>query len=357
MLYISRCVGRDKWGVVDTDDYVEEVVDKKQLNDIVLVKGIDIAGVTVGSGRISGKYGAGARGTYIRNVEVYQNPEYATRASAKAALLYGVDIKTSGKQIVSISVPGGLRKKLVKLRLSDFGESCGAHVLEQIVVGEHELLMLVMDDKIKITQKTFDGISLQYRVVIDLSEVTDRKTVERVYTCENFKTGASNLDIYIQDEIERLDFYKGVGILTRGVGQYSGTFRMSDLLRSPESTQAELEDYFGKSFLDLSNEPIALKTHPSVGLQIQNFVSQGSTREFMNLYKSGKLSWEYVKAHGRSVLYVLRDVTTMNRNTLQRFENYVTWFDATKELRQAYTRLCVRTIQWFNDYTSKKGWA
>ena len=90
MLYISRCVGREKWGVVDTDDYVETIVDRKQLYEACLVDGLDIKGVVLGSGRVAGRYGPAVRGTYIRSIEVYQNPEFLTRSQAKAALLYGV---------------------------------------------------------------------------------------------------------------------------------------------------------------------------------------------------------------------------------------------------------------------------
>lgn len=359
MLYVSRIVGRNKWAVMDTDDYTETIVDHKGLYEAVITNGLKIEGVTVNRGLFTDRVSKmQVERTYIDDVTVYQNPAYVKIKNAKTAVLYGVDITMSGDTIVGISVKDKLLTKKVRLRLSDYGVACSGHILSELEIKTSSVLVLVMDDKVKIRRNTFVGItSMCGSVYIDVTEVKNKAQLQNVYFCDGFRGGPDIYELYIIDSEERLDFYKAVSILNNGPGIHSANTRILDSFRSPEITCQYLIENFKDEFIALVDSEISLKGLPSDGSWIDIFVNSSNVVAFRHLYNANKLDYGACLNVSNKVIWILRTVSTLNSRALNRFENYVRYFEPTTELRQAWMRLCINTVNWFTEYGRQKGWA
>lgn len=176
MLYISRAVGHGSFGVIDTDDGVEEVVPTHEI--VSLCKpgiGLEIKGVKLT-----------ANGS-VYSIRPYQLPEEATRHQVKTQLLQHVDIRTYQGAITGIFWHANLIKTPVTIRLSDYGESCGDGVLIGNDADRCHKITLVLDDKIRICEASFRmpfGTSLGpsgIGVVFDVREMSNGPSVYNVY--------------------------------------------------------------------------------------------------------------------------------------------------------------------------------
>ena len=176
MLYISRGVGHGAFGVVDTDDGVEEVVSAQ---DIVKYCGSDprleINGVKLT-----------ANGS-VYSITPYQVPELATKQQIKTKLLQHVDVRVFRGAVSGIFWNANLIKTPITIRLSDFGESCW----DGILIGNDSdggvKITLVLDDKIRIGEVSFRmpfGTNLGPNgmgVVFDVREMSNGPSVYNVY--------------------------------------------------------------------------------------------------------------------------------------------------------------------------------
>lgn len=140
VLYFSRILDNGQYGVVDTDDDVEEGVTWPTLMDLVLDYKLPIEGVEA--------YRNERIGDAIGTVTPYQDPRYCTAAQAKAKTLLGVDIRIFRNEVTFIEASGNLTKTDTRIRLSDYGTS----MYSRIEVGwdcydENKRLILVLDDK------------------------------------------------------------------------------------------------------------------------------------------------------------------------------------------------------------------
>ena len=175
MLYISRAVGHGSFGVVDTDDDVEEVVSAQEL--VKLCKsdlGVEITGVKLT-----------ANGT-VYGMRPYQPPETYTKNQVKAQLLQHVDIRVFRGAVSGIFWNANLIKTPITIRLSDFGESCWDGVLIGNDSDSGVKITLVLDDKICIGEASFRmpfGTNLGPNgmgVVFDVREMSDGPSVYNV---------------------------------------------------------------------------------------------------------------------------------------------------------------------------------
>ena len=183
MLFISRRVGLDCFGVVDTDDGVEEVVNKDDIAENVTRYKLDIKGVKE----------VGTLGIAV-DIEPYQDVATMTRLQTKTSMLSKVDVTVYDKYITSIR--WHTIDEPATIRLSDFGERCEDCILVgNTLQGEHNIT-LVFDDKLKsITPHTLtvEGWSTSLGkdgrgVVVDLRELTNETIVEDVYRSLLFRS-------------------------------------------------------------------------------------------------------------------------------------------------------------------------
>lgn len=137
MLYISRYFGVGRYGVVDTDDGVEQVVTKKEL-----VNSLNL--------------GCEIRGASDENtIRVYQPTETRSQLQVKTYALLRVDIKTYKDCIVDISFDPNQITNPVTLRLSDYGKKCGDYLLAYTKQAAKHKVTLILDDKIGFGKKSF----------------------------------------------------------------------------------------------------------------------------------------------------------------------------------------------------------
>lgn len=181
MLYISRCVYKTSYGVCDTDDGVEEIMDVDSLGSHLWNLDIDIAGTVFSS--------LPEMDRFVEGFEVYQPPETLSPLQIKTKMLCGVDVLTWRGVVTNIRYTHERVAKPIRLRLSDFGRGCADCILHSAKnIGFHKLT-LVLDDRLRLTEHTFDfmceddvheGIG-GIGVAIDLSEVKNFKLAELAY--------------------------------------------------------------------------------------------------------------------------------------------------------------------------------
>lgn len=217
MFYVSRRVGATKYGVVDTDDNHEDVMDKAEIKNAVCKLGVQILGVTTKIGK--------SNLLTIDRIEVYVPPAVRTKQESKLLMLKKIDIKSSGGKILSLDwnpLPNSPNRVI---RLSDYGTSCGPTILPQRYVKEgypHHVadqnITLILDDKITIERKTFKGCYAT-GLVFDLREVTNKQTVEWFYAELGVDIALDNVRPTVLDKPERIDAFLGFYIFE--VGHYS----------------------------------------------------------------------------------------------------------------------------------------
>lgn len=173
MLYISRRIGANKAGVVDTDDGVEQIISLYQLGSSMYKK-LGVRGRTF-------------TGMYQSSVIVlpYQPDETRSPIQLKARLLTGVDIKVYNDIVTNINLSAVLNPP-VTIRLSDFGSKCSdCLLLGNKDTGRH-IITLVFDNKISVGDDAFRrdieiiGLGVQgVGVKFDLREAED---VSKIYS-------------------------------------------------------------------------------------------------------------------------------------------------------------------------------
>lgn len=178
MLYISRMIGRDKFGVVDTDDGVEEVIDYATLNEIVCWSKVTIRGVHVDGHPVK----------YIQAVEVYQPPETKGVLAVKTHLMKGIEVTTYGECITGVYWRQPALVSPVKIQLSKFGTRCSDFLFTQVGGTKRKgKVTLILDDRVHLSDQSFSfrddtEINLGYiGVVVDMRGISEMRFAERAY--------------------------------------------------------------------------------------------------------------------------------------------------------------------------------
>lgn len=137
MLYISRFVDPRQFGVVDTDDGVENLVryaDLYTANNL----GLDIVG---------------AEPDRLDEIFIHQPVETMSRQQVKTRTLLGVDVKIYNNEITNILLCD--IQEPVTIRLSDYASACAGYILTGNDQGNGHKLTLVLDEKCRFSQYTW----------------------------------------------------------------------------------------------------------------------------------------------------------------------------------------------------------
>ena len=199
MLYVSRHDGINFYGVVDTDDDVEEVITRSKLVQCIEQDGLRIAG---------------AEYTEIINrvgdIHPYQVPSEMTQLQMKTNLVKFTEVRVYKDMVTSIHIKHKSIKEPVTIRLSDFGSRCGDCILWENDQAMRHVLTIQLDDKIQIGKFTFrrdeDVRSLGphgYGVKFDMTGITDYQTAENIYRQFRAQDGPKCLS-YTIDSPERI---------------------------------------------------------------------------------------------------------------------------------------------------------
>ena len=150
MLYVSRYIGSNDYGVVDTDDNTEERISYSELVSACEKLGICVAGVASHYFDLSSR-----RITIVDSIMAYQVPEMRSPLQVKTDVMLHVNVVTHKSMITNILWDGvGISTPPV-IRLSDYGDCCGDRILSGNCLSEVHQITLILDNKVKFTPKTF----------------------------------------------------------------------------------------------------------------------------------------------------------------------------------------------------------
>lgn len=314
MLYVYCMHGRNSYEIMDTDDGKREVVDADNLYHLCVKLGIHIEGVVLDR--------TAAYGEFVKNVYVVQLEKDASPRKAKLLVMYGIDMKTSGSEITSISAPNGILGKTCEIRLSDYGTSCSPNILQRVCLDLGCKLILKLDDKIAIKSRTFN--QMWSFVYIDLTEVTKLDTVERVYSC---LPSISKIKSHIIDIPERLDYFTAVKLLE---GRSVELDDLKDFVVSVPETQKLIEHTYKSMFASLASHAIKIDDTATAAYEASMLINRNH-------------SWEKIRANtplnkkDLSLLFrrtekFTRKFTDFKTTDLVMFYNYFRYFTPSEEM-------------------------
>lgn len=192
MLYVSRYIWPDSFGVMDTDDGVEQSVTSKELTDAFFCQHLDIKGMSIKD----------------FPVKIYQPPETKTQAQLKLEMLSHIETIVFQGMLVNIRFDWRKLRAPVSVRLSNFCSGIGDSIFRGSDVSGPHRLTLVFDDKIAsigrfglqplvcpAPHKSRDTLCVRF----DFSEVTNEALVSSLYESLYARYGAVRLFHY--DEI------------------------------------------------------------------------------------------------------------------------------------------------------------
>lgn len=187
MLYVSRYIGQEQYGIVDTDDNVEEMADYFKICHLCQRVGLKIAGVDFDYfKRSAGK------------IHVYQPKSTVTPLQVKTKTLKHIVVTVYKNIITSVTWNIEDITKPVSLRLSDFGTYCADFLLDAVVktlaqgiinadkYKPNQKVTIILDNKLEYSAGAFGSYGYDFsvldriNVVFDLRELDDERAT-RVY--------------------------------------------------------------------------------------------------------------------------------------------------------------------------------
>lgn len=189
MLFISRFVslreGLEAWskdntkvGVVDTDDWSEDIILGQRLRQLVHDHKLQIGGVRTAI--IEGEY-------HVQTYRPYQHSSFIIPQQAKLKMLYDIEITRYRERITSIYWKPSELPMDVSIRLSDFGKSCGDSMLTGVGRGNGCIVTIILDDNIQFGQSSFGSFigvlssTAADGLKFDIRELTNECLAKRLY--------------------------------------------------------------------------------------------------------------------------------------------------------------------------------
>lgn len=361
MLYISRFVGAEKFGVVDTDDDVEEILNITQLKEAVLKSGIDINGVTVGL--FNGD-------PWIARIEVYQAPSSVIRQQTKSKVLLGVDVKVFNNIITSIEWTASPTGEERVIRLSDYGTHIGARVFNQMVLAYSKnfcsppLLRFILDDKLTCDSKAFKAVS-NLDVKFDLREVKDDRIAAIFYT--NYITrylNDNNLFYRVSDIPKRFDFWFGIKVCNHGLAYDPGGNDLSWYVSDVKAVREAIRKKYNREFLalpkkytfDLLEDDEYHSVKRDVCGQLKMYIAERpdilASQDFELLWKI----WDFNDEIYPLANALLHKIKSPYATQARRFINYLTYFEQPDDLKSAFVAFFHRILDRIFELSVQRGW-
>lgn len=326
---------------MDTDDGVETVVTFKYLREIVKDSGIRIEGVNVT------KSGA------VSSVTVCPPKSVSPSQGLKMRVLLGVDVKTSGDEVVDIEINYMTVTKGVIIRLSDFGSKVKWQLLCSF---GHEIretpITLVIDDKIEIYG---NASSLRNGSVrFDIREVSNEDVVSEFYQAayNSHLVESKYIESLIVDRPDRLRLWEVAQLF--GFGSPMTETNLKTVRRYKDKSMLAKLVYrlYGEEFFALANRGVdadrilRFRNADVPGavhavLRVTHGISYDIETDYPNLFK-----------HRASVILLLRRGFAGDKIALHRFSNYMECFEINRDLKEVYLTLCRKLSDALNNSTS-----
>lgn len=189
---LSPANSRGSWYVTDTEDGVTEMVDYDTISDLVLNKGIYIAGVTI----VEPQPGSRAR----RYLSMRPYTGMTNKATAKAVMLENIAFQTDDSGCIRQLSWANEKPpaELVEVYLSKYGTSVGNYALDHLSNAK-----VIFDEKCK-TAEPYSCRAARH-CVFDISRVSGLKDARALYKTLGYSlTGWA--DSKIEDSLERMYF-------------------------------------------------------------------------------------------------------------------------------------------------------
>lgn len=330
MFYISRVVGANKYGVVDTEDGVENIMTTGELSRATCKLGIPIEGVTL-------YYQPGHKLPNIASIKIYQAPESISREQVKLKALKGVDVKKQGDVVVSISVNAPADKP-VTIRLSDIGTEFGNYIFSGNKISQGTTI--IVDDKIKVTKQTFKN--WYGRMILDVRELTNMQVMD--YICSDFATeyyiDSKDIRRYVLDNPKREGYDQAVWALNsvmvvHSTGRYS-IKNIHDVCPNIDSVHPLISARYEKEFIRLAHRKLYFK-----GDCNSRFADHVKDMQSRNLLTSG--TYRSICKHcADSLFYILANNTTIGELPIRRMSNYIKFFKPSANMQEEFVQMCWR---------------
>lgn len=348
MLYISRCVGMGKYGVVDTDDGVETICEHSELWEYCVNMGIDVKGVVLQTTMVRNRPKLS-----IHHVEVYQGAE-TTKGQLKMKLFQGIDVKTYNGEIVAFDYDPNLVPQGIQVRLSEFGSKCGEYLFKRGCYTDKIFLTIILDDNIVLHGKSFKYF-YERGVALDIREVRSKRTIG--YICRELcSKGINNikLDKLVIDHPARMEYYRGEILLHCGPPRSGPVVNnIADLVQNAEEVNRLVTKKHRAEFKSVAAAQFVSNGYDPWG---------GKYKDFAQWLKRYKHYIElpdydlYIGSRMHEIVPILAEVTTSNKSVLLRFQNYVTYFNVEQELKDAYVQVCQSGGRFYLSYARRMGW-
>lgn len=341
MLYVSRSFGSSCYGVVDTDDDVEETVEWVELCNAVLKHGLDIKGVQLGHNAI---------GAFVSSVIPYQDIRYYSQAQVKAKTLLGVDVRTYKGEITRIVADGNITPDCVRIRLSEFGNritrSTGIHWFNN---EYRKKLILVLDDNIDIVDLT-PSLCIT-GVTFDVSDITDEEFVTFCYKEMMAMVSVMGIDwsAYLMDSPERSAIWHQLNLLEKAADDVEKYQQVLADIPDKQAMADHIRKVYKYDFDALSRDKI--DANAFVSLYIDNFTQVVKANE--NRYPFKLEDYDYLRGSFIDVFRLLRVASGLHYDTLKRMENYIAFFDVADDIKEIYIRFCNSMTEAILNYWSK----
>lgn len=340
MLFISRRVGQGQYGVVDTDDGLEEVVDYERLKEAV-VCGIDVKGVAVGSRLPWDKNSE----IDILTIDVYNNRDVSSVMQTKLQVLKGIEVVVYDDTVVSVTWDRHRVKPGTSIRLSDFASKLGDLIFLSASRGPNSPITVVLDDTL-----SYSELSLRFvtgtEVRLDIREVKNKETVAMIYAEHRKRGDSKRLDDYVLDTPERLDFWRGVYAVEIGKDPLAGPFL--------SSTRIEIENEFRSAFVGV------WRSSKSIEPAIQDVAF---AKRYSYELSKDRAFWmhpldDYGEIYARddNILNTFGALTTCNQVQAKFFSNYIFFFTPSSEYKKMYVEICQNFCKWLIEYAKGQGW-
>lgn len=317
MLYVSQVYARGSYGITDTDDGVETVVDDNGIQQLIDLK-IQVHGVVV----------------FDRDFEVYicKNPVEIKRLKAKVDLLYGVKIELSEHgAIAGASWDSSRVRPGTSIRLSDFAYRC-KEVIFGYKFSNEQPLTLILDDNIDILPGTFHRF-VSNNVRVDITEVRHYKIVEYVYECWLRDTMLVDAALVIKDSPERMLQWQAFGVVQNGIVP-------KNVSKFPDAVVGAVEARYMFDFEAVASVDFVIGSSIRTE-EIKAYVK--SLLAHRGFWESNPTSYSSIrKMDGLKVFRYMERCAQNNYQRVRRFYNYMKYFGTSLEIQQLYVKAVLR---------------
>lgn len=343
MLYISRPINYGIFGVVDTDDGVEDRVMYKELVEMVIDYHLDIVGVTVDHEHNT-----------IEAIDVYQDEKYCTKEQAKLAAISGVYIKTYKNEITSLSVDGHAAQKVVRVRLSDYGKSmAGCASFGWVNRESGKLIVFVLDDSFEIVRtplRVFSYSDLRW----DISTVSDCDYIEEIYKAliDTDNMGYLNWNKYLIDKPERMQYWRCIHMVNGSSEVINNHKSVFNEIKDFNAISAKIGELYERDFNNIASKP--LNAYHFLPVYINDIINL--VRKYIDEDGNFVLSGNFVALREEfiSVFKWLRIATQLPYPKVRRFENYITWLNPPENIQKMYIKMCDNFVAAVRAYCKDK---